>query len=503
MSDIKSKPQNVFLALAASLQPDPERTALVFNETSFSYREFLDLSENAARKLVSLNIGKGDRVAAIAQNRPEMLVLYYAAARIGAIYVPMNPNLSETELEYAFGHSKAKILFHDAQSGEGVAAKIPAEQRRPIESLIEPAGPVELSPADSITLDDDFLIIYTSGTTGRPKAILLDHAAQVGAALSLAEMWAIGRDDITLVALPLGFLYGLSTASAVSLQAGGKVVLLARFRPQDVLEALVAHKATIYHGVPTMYSMMLEYCEQQNRDFDLSHVREIICAGAPLPLEMRRRFAARFRKELQNYYAMTECTPVFGRYSRDPQPVPEGSVGKAAPGLAYRIVRSDGSDCAPGEQGEILVRAAATVKEYYGAPELTASAMVDGYFKSGDLGYFDADGFFFITGRIKDIIIRGGANISPSEVEEALLSHPAVQDVSVVGGPDRIFGEVPVAFVIRRAGAEVSVEELIAHAGECLADFKVPRSIHFIESFPLGKTGKIDKNALKAMLESK
>jgi len=495
-------PHNVFLALRERLPPDPERTALVFEEESLSFRALVERSENAARHLVAIGIGRGDRVAAIAQNRPEMLFLYYAAARIGAIFVPMNPNLSEPELTYAFGHSGAKILFHDAASGEGVAAGIAAERRRPIEGLCDAAPGAALPPAEAVGPGDDFLIIYTSGTTGNPKAILLDHAAQVAAARALAGMWDIGPGDTTLVALPLGFLYGLSTAAAAGLQAGGKVVLLRRFHPRDVLEALVAHGATIFHGVPTMYSMMLEYCEQQDRHFDLSGVREIICAGAPLPLEMRRRFSARFGAALQDYYAMTECTPVFGRYSRDPRPVPEGSAGLAAPGLRYRIVRPDGSDCAPGEQGEFLVRAAATVKEYFGAPEQTAAAMVDGYFRSGDLGHRDADGFFFITGRIKDIIIRGGANISPSEVEGALISHQAVQDVSVVGGPDRIFGEVPVAFVIRRAGSAVSAEALVAHAEARLADFKVPRTVRFIDAFPLGKTGKVDKAALKRMLES-
>ncbi|MCP8897461.1 AMP-binding protein [Shinella daejeonensis] len=495
-------PQNVFIALRDRMSPDPGRTALVFENEYFSFEDVVALSENAARHLMRLGIAKGDRVAAIAQNRPEMLLLYYAAARIGAIYVPMNPNLSESELKYALAHSGARMLFHDEVSGDGVAAAIPVERRRPIDLLNEPAGGVDLPAASAVMPDDDFLIIYTSGTTGQPKAILLTHAAQVGVARALAEMWDLGRDDVTLVTLPLGFLYGLSTGAAVGLQAGGKVVLLRRFHPRDALEALVAHRITIYHGVPTMYSMMLEFCEQQDKHFDLSNVREIICAGAPLPLEMRRRFATRFGKSLQNYYAMTEATPVFGHYSRDDEIVPEGSVGKAAPGLSYRIVRPDGSDCAPGEQGEFLVRAAATVKEYYGAPEQTAGAMVDDYFRSGDLGHRDENGFFFITGRIKDIIIRGGANISPSEVEEALISHPAVQDVSVVGGADRIFGEVPVAFVIRRAGADVSVDELVAHAESRLADFKVPRTVRFIDTFPLGKTGKVDKAALKTMIGS-
>jgi long-chain acyl-CoA synthetase len=267
-----------------------------------------------------------------------------------------------------------------------------------------------------------------------------------------------------------------------------------------VLEAFVAHRITVYHGVPTMFSMMLEYCEQRDLTFDLTHVRVMICAGAPLAPETRQRFAARFGADLQNYYAMTESTPVFGRLSDDPRPLPEGAVGRAAPGLKVRIVRPDGTDCAVGEEGEILVRAAATMQGYLNAPEQTARAFVGDLFRTGDLGRRDAAGNFFITGRIKDIIIRGGANISPAEVEETLASHPAVQEVAVVGAPDRIFGEVPVAFVVPRAGASVSADILEAHAARVLSDFKVPRRYLFETALPIGKTGKVDKADLARRL---
>jgi acyl-CoA synthetase (AMP-forming)/AMP-acid ligase II len=235
-------------------------------------------------------------------------------------------------------------------------------------------------------------VIYTSGTTGTPKAIVLDHAAQTAAPRALAEMWGVTDRDITLVALPLGYLYGLSTAAAAGLQSGGTVVILPRFHPRDVLEAFVAHRITVYHGVPTMFSMMLDYCEQRDLTFDLAHVRVMICAGAPLAPETRQRFGARFGADLQNYYAMTESTPVFGRLADDPRPLPEGAVGRAAPGLKVRIVRPDGTDCAVGEEGEILVRAAATMQGYLNAPEQTARAFVGDLFRTGDLGRCDADG---------------------------------------------------------------------------------------------------------------
>lgn len=498
MSDANSSRSNVFEDLEARAHRDPERTALVFEGERLSYGALLSQIEDAAAHLHTLGLRRGDRFAAFAQNRPEIVLLYYAAAWIGAVYVPLNPNLTAPEVEYAVRHSAAKILFHDAVVAATLRAAVPeAVMLLPIEIVRGPPA-IAVPPRVDAGGNDDLLVIYTSGSTGTPKAILLDHTAQIGAAGSLAEMWDLTPADVTLVALPLGYLYGLSTAAAAGLQAGGTVVVLRRFHPRDVLEGLLFHPASIFHGVPTMYSMMLDYCEQEDLSFDLSGVRELICAGAPLPLETRRRFARRFGKELQDYYAMTEATPVFGKYSRDPDPVPEGSVGKAAPGLAVRIVRPDGTDCAPGEQGEILVRAAATMKAYLNAPEQTAAAFKGGLFRSGDLGHQDAKGFFHITGRIKDVIIRGGANISPSEVEGVLAEHPAVQNVAVVGAPDRVFGEVPVAFVVLRQQASVTEEDLVTHAAARLSDFKVPRRYHFETALPVGKTGKVDKGALRA-----
>jgi long-chain acyl-CoA synthetase len=221
----------------------------------------------------------------------------------------------------------------------------------------------------------------------------------------------------------------------------------------------------------------------------------MICAGAPLSEEVLRRFEERFNKRLQDYYAMTECTPVFGPYAG--QEVPRGSVGKLAPGAESRIVRPDGSECGVGEQGEILVRAAGMFKRYLNASPSMVSPLEGGLVKSGDLGHRDADGFFYVTGRAKDLIIRGGANISPSEVEAVLEGHAAVQQAAVVGAPDRIFGEVPVAFIVRRRGAAVTDQEMIAWAQLSLADFKVPRRFLFLDELPLGKTGKVDKALLR------
>ncbi|MBP9184020.1 MAG: AMP-binding protein [Fuscovulum sp.] len=492
--------RTVFAALEQVAAHRPDHPAIVFGDETLSYARLMSLVQDAALHLRSLGLGQGSVFAAYSPNRPKLVLCYYAAARIGAVFVPVNPNLTPAEVAYTFRHSGAELLLCDASVAEIAAAAVPDGQVIPLDLLRSPAPAIEPQPPADVRPEDRFLVIYTSGTTGTPKAIVLDHAAQTAAPRALAEMWGVTDRDITLVALPLGYLYGLSTGAAAGLQSGGTVVILPRFHPRDVLEAFVAHRITVYHGVPTMFSMMLEYCEQRDLTFDLTHVRVMICAGAPLAPETRQRFAARFGADLQNYYAMTESTPVFGRLSDDPRPLPEGAVGRAAPGLKVRIVRPDGTDCAVGEEGEILVHAAATMQGYLNAPEQTARAFVGDLFRTGDLGRRDAAGNFFITGRIKDIIIRGGANISPAEVEETLASHPAVQEVAVVGAPDRIFGEVPVAFVVPRAGASVTAEALEAHAARVLSDFKVPRRYLFETALPIGKTGKIDKADLARRL---
>jgi long-chain acyl-CoA synthetase len=492
--------RTAYEALLAAARLNPRKVAIQFERESLTYESLLALIDNAALRLFGMDIRMGDAFAAYSHNRPDLLICYYAAAKLGAVFVPLNPNLTAAEVDYAFRHSGARCLLHDDIVAQTARQAAPQGKAVPIAVLRDPQNDVRAAAFPEIDPQSDFLIIYTSGSTGAPKGIVLSHAAQVNAAAALAEMWAIGQDDVTVVGLPLGYLYGLSTAAAVGLQCGGKVVILRRFHPRDALEALVTSSATIYHGVPTMYSMMLEFCEQRNLRFELSQVRELICAGAPLPGEMRQRFAARFDRALHDYYAMTECTPVFGCHSGDPRPVPARAIGRLAPGAAVRILRPDGNDCNVGEEGEILVRGAATMKRYLDSPGLTAAAMQDGFVRSGDLGYRDNEGYYYISGRLKDVILRGGANISPSEVETVLATHPGVQDAAVVGGEDQIFGEVPIAFIVRRRGSQVSADELEEHAARALSDFKVPRRYVFEIELPLGKTGKVDKTELKRRL---
>jgi long-chain acyl-CoA synthetase len=428
------------------------------------------------------------------------MVAYYAAARLRAVFVPINPGLTALEVAHIVKHSDTQLLLHDEELAATAKSAFADDRYRwSVSRLSDLKGVSSIPSFAGSDPSGDFLVIYTSGSTGTPKAVVFDQAAETRGNDSLIDMWGLSPSDVTLVALPLGFLYGLSTAAATGLQAGGRVVLLRKFHPRDVLHALVEHRVTIYHGVPTMFAMMLNYAEAENLNVDLSNIRLLISAGAPLADDLRARFERRFNKRIDDYYALTEARPVFGRRFDDAAVPPRGAIGRAAPGLDVRIVDSEGRTLGPGQTGELVLRASGQFGRYDKAPDLTERAITPEGFRTGDLGYYDEQGYYYLTGRIKDIIIRGGANIAPAEVENVLADHPDVQIAAVVGAPNPTFGEVVVAFVALRTGRRATTEELIRFCDERLAGYKVPVRLTILDSMPLGSTGKTDKNILKKM----
>ena len=345
--------------------------AIRFGDRHLTYRDLLREIDGTALRLRGHGISHGISFAVLCQNCLEVMVAYYAAAQIGAMFVPINPSLTAREVVHITTHSGAVRLFHDEAMREVAEQAAPASLRRPLEALSATDGVA--SGAHAVDPTEDFLIIYTSGSTGTPKAVLFNQQAEIAGNASLIEMWGITASDITLVALPLGFLYGLSTAAATGLQAGGQVVIQRRFHPGEVLQAMVAHRVTVYHGVPTMFTMMLDYAEQNDLNVDLSFMRLLICAGAPLSAELKARFQARFGKAIDDYYALTEVRPVFGRFASDSNPIPPGAIGRASPGAVIRIVDGAGTEVADGVHGELVVRAPSTLKRYFKDEGLTKS----------------------------------------------------------------------------------------------------------------------------------
>jgi long-chain acyl-CoA synthetase len=496
MDESQNAPQNVYQAIERTASLHPKSVALVFGERTITYHQLLDHIDKVAGHLRVFGVEYGQCVAAFAQNCPEYIYCYLAAAKIGAVFVPINFSLAATEVDYILKHSEAKFLFHDTRVADLTALALPDGLLRPISELSDLPEASRDKEAADVAPGDDLLISYTSGSTGTPKAVVLDHAAQLSAAESLKQFWSLSEHDTTVLGPPLGFLLGLSTVTTVSLLVGAKVVMLRRFHPGEVLEALTRHQATIYNGVPTMFSMMLDFAEQNNRNFDLSAMRALISSGAPMPDELRSRFARKFGKAPQNYFGMTEAYPLFGKTVPDDQQTPVGAAGRIAPGVEIRVIDEDNRPCDTGSQGELQVKAPSTIKRYHKDPAMTAAALSDGWFRTGDVGYLDDNGYIYVTGRLKDLIKRGGANVAPAEVENVLLQHPSVQGAAVIAVPDPLYSEVPVAFVQKREGRYVTQEELMAFAALKLAKFKVPAQIYFVTELPLGRTGKIDKARL-------
>lgn len=483
-------------ALRQAAAPRREKAALIHEGRTVTYGEFLDRIDSVARHLTALGIGPGDRFAIYGQNTPEHYYAFYAASRLGAVIVPLNPHLTAPEVDYSFRHSEAMVLFHDDHVADAARATVPADKLRPITDLRAPAPAVDL-PEIASDPEADFAISYSSGTTGNPKAIVLDQAGLIRVAISGAEMWGITDADVATVGLPLGYMYGLNTSSSPVLHAGGTIVLMRRFHPREALDLFTRHHSTLFMGVPTMFTMMMDYCEQKGLTYPLPDMRMLVTAGAPLPPETAARFVARFGKPLSNYYGLSEAFPIFAHHAGETEAAPTGATGRLAPGAVVEIRRPDGTLCGDDEDGEAFVSGPATMKRYNNDPEMTAGAISGGLFRTGDIVRRDAQGYFTITGRIKDVIIRGGHNISPTELEQVLVSHPAIAEAAVVAAPDPVFGEKPVAYLVCRPGTTATAEEVMSHAALRLSDFKVPRDIHFLTEMPLGKTGKVDKRNLQ------
>lgn len=487
----------IFSGIQALACSGAEKVALRFESETFSYRALVHEVDQVVARLLSVGLGADTPVGVYCENSSATMILYYAVSRIGGTFVPLNAVLTAAEASYIIDHAQIKHLFvddalspaaHEAASGRDVKIFDTS-------SFVQEAqGAAVIQVPESKT--PDFLIVYTSGSTGVPKAVRYTQDAEVAGNRSLIELWNVTPEDKVLVALPLGFLYGLSTAASMAFQAGAEVILLRRFRPTDVLKTIVDHRVTVFHGVPTMFAMMLEYAEQNDLQFDLSFIRLFISAGAPLSKDLKERFERRFNKKIEDYYALTEVRPVFGRYASSAVEIPPGAIGQAAPGVDVRLMTVDGRLAADDEVGEVWVKAPATTSGYYKAPELTAASFVDGFFRTGDLGYRDPEGFYYLTGRIKDIIIKGGANIAPAEVEDVICEHNSVLLASVIGIPDAKFGELPFAYFVTTPGKQVDTEELVAHCRSKLAEFKVPAHFVQLSEMPLGSTAKIDKKAL-------
>ena len=516
----------------------PERPAVVFREQGirWTWREFADEVDVLAAGLASAGIGRGDRVGIWSPNRVEWLLTQFATARIGAILVNVNPAYRLAEVEYALNKSGCCAIITaesfktskyvemlqalapelaQCEPGQLRAARLP--QLRLVVRMCDTQTPGMSTFSDLIergrvareTIDLDAIaaalsaadpinIQFTSGTTGNPKGATLTHRNVVNNARYIAMTMRFSEADALCIPVPLYHCFGMVLSVLACVSAGAKMVFPGEaFDPAATLAACAEERCTALHGVPTMFIAELDLPDFAS--YDLSSLRTGIMAGSPCPIETMKRVMARMHlSEITIAYGMTETSPVsFQTATDDPLDKRTSTVGRIAPHLEAKVVDAQGDTVAVGETGELWTRGYSVMRGYWDDDARTKDAIVDGWMRTGDLATIDADGYCNIVGRLKDMLIRGGENIYPREVEEFLFRHPKVQSVQVFGVPDQKYGEEVCAWIVVRPGETLTEEEVRAFCQGQIAHYKVPRYIRFVDEMPMTVTGKVQKFVMR------
>ena len=490
---------NLASVLTDSAQRDPDHVALRLDDMEVSYGLLDEGSARLAAVLADRGMEPGDRVGIMLPNVPYFAVCYYGVLRSGGVVVPMNVLLKRREVAFYLGDSGAKLMF--AWEGFADDAKAGAEEAGAECIVVKPGEFEELlagvEPSREVVdraSDDTAVILYTSGTTGTPKGAELTHDNLKTNCEITRDMFGIGDDVVTLGALPLFHSFGQTCSMNATLAAGGTLSLIPRFDPGKALEIIERDKVNLFQGVPTMYSALLH---QEGRDkFDTSTLELCVSGGSAMPVELMRGFEDAFKCKILEGYGLSESSPVasFNRPDRERKP---GSIGIPIEGVDMKVVDDDGNDIAQGEVGEILIRGHNVMKGYWNKPDATGETLIDGWLHTGDMAKIDEDGYFFIVDRKKDLIIRGGYNVYPREIEEVLYEHPAVREAAVIGVKDDSLGEEVGAAVALKDGEDVSAQELREFVKEQVAAYKYPRRVWFVDDLPKGPTGKILKREIE------
>jgi long-chain acyl-CoA synthetase len=490
---------NLASQLTRTAQTHPDRTALRLGADSISYRALDRLSARVAGLVRDRGVKPGDRVGIMLLNIPAFAIVYYGVLRAGGIVVPMNPLLKSREVAYHLGDSGARLLFvwHDFVD----EARAGAEQVGAEAVVVDPDGFDELLASAPVVEevtdrreDDTAVVLYTSGTTGQPKGAELTHANLTGNCNIVAnELLQLTADDVIYGGLPLFHAFGQTCTLNAAVASGASLTLLPRFDAGKALGILADHGVTIFAGVPTVYSRLLEVPDRGA--YDLSRVRLSLSGGDALPVQVLLDSQAALDCVVLEGYGLSETSPLasFNNLQDGPKP---GSVGTPIRGVRMRVVDDDGREVPRGETGEITIYGDNVMKGYWHRPEETAAAIRDGWFHTGDLGRVDQDGYFWIVGRKKDMIIRGGNNVYPRQIEAVLYENPAVADAAVIGLPNPDLGEEVGAAVVLKPGARTTTEELRQYVKDRVAAYEYPRKVWIVDELPKGPTGKILKREI-------
>lgn len=482
-----------------------KKTLLYAEDRSpISYQDFDAITDRMACGLQKIGISAGERVAVVQPNHPETLLAYYAILKAGGIVVPINTAYTAPEMKFIFNNSGAKIILtldRFLPTINQVKAELPnlthviaRNAGETFEGAIRKMvnSPLEEIVACKMTPNDTAFVIYTSGTTGNPKGVVLSHRCFCSVGPIMAQTYGLYPGDIGVAVLPLCHIFCIASVFFGALCSGGSVVTAERFNPQKMFEIIDKFRITWFAGVPTMFIYMLNAITENTHD--LSSLRMGLSGGASLPVEILRRWEEKFNVGIIEVYGLTEstglvtCNPVYGERKA-------GSIGINAAGVTALVVDSAGIECPEGTVGELIFKGPNATRGYYELPQETAEKIKNGFVYTGDHAYRDDDGYYYIVGRSKDLIISGGYNIYPREIEEVLQGHESVQEVAVIGVPDPNKGEIPKAYIVLKPGSIVTEEELAEYCSSSLARYKIPK-IQFIDELPKNQTGKILKSAL-------
>lgn len=484
--------------LAQHAMDKPHASAIEFEGNRWTYQELLNNAQKIAGYLQQQGYKKGDIVAQFMLNSDLFMAVYYGVQLAGLTIMPINTKLAPPEVEYIFMHSEAKVLIFDEKIEETIK-----NSTYNFKETIDLSKIREILQADSVQYEpvslqgnDTSVVMYTSGTTGKPKGVMLSHQNVYETAAIWSESMNMTKEDRMYICTPLFHCAGSHVFAVPTMYKGGTVVIEEAFSPSRTLKKLVETKASIFFGVPAMYTILLNMPELKNYHFE--HLRLFCYGAAPMPYELVKRLKDTFPKvKVQNLYGQTENSPAASSLTDEYALQKIGSVGKPLTRTQIKIVDSYGEEVAVGEVGEICVKGPQVMKGYLHNPEETSHTIKNDWLYSGDLGRFDEEGFLYIVDRKKDMIIRGGENIYPIEVEEVLYQIPQVLEAAIVGVPHEVYGEVPKAFVVLKEGQSVSEEEIITYCSTQLAKYKVPIEVEFLEQLPRNASGKVLKHTLR------
>lgn len=518
--------------------PDNDAVVYVERDLRYSYREFNDVCRKVAKGLISLGVKKGDHISIWANNVPEWVILQFATAKIGAVLVTINTSYRSAELEYILKQSDSNVLFmvqsfkgtdyvetlcnvvpelKDAANGFNRSEKLPFLERVVYIGEETPAGMINFTELYAMAdlVDDATLAAieaglsphevinmqYTSGTTGFPKGVMLTHFNVVNNGFNIGECMRFTEKDRLCIPVPFFHCFGCVLGVMACVTHGATMVPIETFSPLLVLQAIEKERCTAVHGVPTMFIAELEHPEFAK--YDLTSLRTGIMAGSPCPIEvMKRVIRDMHASEITIAYGQTESSPVITQTrTDDPIELRVATVGRALPDVEVKIVDIEtGATLPPGKQGELCGRGYLVMKGYYKMPEETAKVIdAEGWLHTGDLAVMDEYGYCKITGRIKNMIIRGGENIYPREIEEFLYTHPKISDIQVYGVPDRKYGEQVMAAIVLKKGVEMTEDEVKNFCRDKIAHYKIPYYVKFVDSYPMTASGKIQKFKLREM----